>query len=94
MTITLKMLQNKIDYINEATGSPMEPYTRTDGRVKANIGNYHISQAYGGFALMRISSEGGGITMPTNSAHITKRELSHQLDGFIAALDAMKRADS
>jgi hypothetical protein len=90
MTVTLKMLQNKIDYINDATGSPMEPYTRIDGRIQANIGNYHISQAYGGFALMRMATEGGGITMPTNSSHITKRELCHQLDGFIAALRAMQ----
>ena len=94
MTVTLKMLQSKIDYINEATNSPMKTYRWEDGKVKANIGNYHLSQAYGGFSLMRIASEGGGITMPTNSAHITKRELSHQLDGFIAALLEMQQAAS
>lgn len=90
MRVTLEMLQNKVDYINEATGSPMEPYTRTsENELKANVGNYHLSQSYGGIALARMV-KGGGVTMPTHSGHITKRELCHQLDGFIAALRAMK----
>lgn len=87
MKITLKLLQNKVDFINEATNSPETAYTRTaTGQLIANIGHYHISQAYGGVALARIVTSGGGVSMPTNSGHITKRELCHELDGFIAAI--------
>jgi hypothetical protein len=90
MSVTLKTLQNKIDTINEMTGNPLEPYTKTENGYVANIGSYHISQAYGGVALVRMVSEGGGESMPTHSGHITKKELNHQLDGFLAALRAMK----
>lgn len=89
MRVTLEMLQNKIDCINEMVGSPIDPYTRTDDGVRANIGNYHLSQAYGGVCLC-LMAEGGGVSMPTSSGHITKKELNHQLDGFLAALRALK----
>ena len=89
--ITAKDLEHLCDRLNRKTGNPLKPWQTDDtGKMTANIGNYHISQAYGGFALMRMATEGGGITMPTNSSHITKRELCHQLDGFIAALRAMQ----
>lgn len=86
MRVTLKMLQAKVDYINEETGNPMEAYTRDENGIRANIGNYHISQAYGGVALAQIATSSGGVSMPTHSGHISKRELALQLDGFIAAL--------
>lgn len=89
MPVTLKMLQAKIDFINEETGNPLEPYSKTERGFVANVGNYHLSQAYGGVALVRMATGGGGVSMPTNSGHITKKELNHQLDGFIAALRAM-----
>lgn len=90
MPVTLKMLQAKINFINEKTGNPLEPYSKTESGFVANIGNYHLSQAYGGVALSRMATDGGGVSMPTNSGHITKKELNHQLDGFIAALRAMQ----
>lgn len=90
MSATLKLLQYKIDCINEMTGNPAEPYSKTESGFVANIGCYYISQAYGGVALVRMTSHGGGQSMPTQSGHITKRELNHQLDGFLAALREMR----
>ena len=37
--ITHKHLQAKVDYLNQLTGSNPEPYTRTDGKLSANVGN-------------------------------------------------------
>lgn len=90
MSVTLKTLQHKVDCINEMTGNPSEPYTRTESGFVTNIGCYYISQAYGGVALVRMVTEGGGQTMPTQSGHITKRQLNHELEGFLAALRAMR----
>jgi len=62
MRITYKMLQTMADKLNHQTKSPIDPWTKgEDGRTRANIGNYHISAAYGGYALHRTMNEGGGI---------------------------------
>ena len=42
--ITQSDLQNVVDRINSVTNSPMQPWE--DGT--AQIGNYHLSGAYGG----------------------------------------------
>ena len=53
--VTQGMLENKADYLNKIMGRPEAGYTLTmEGdkkRYKANIGNYHISYAYGGACL-------------------------------------------
>ena len=90
MTVTLKMLQHKVEYINEVFGHPKEPYTKNDNGVRANVGNYHLSQAYGGVALVQIVNESGGVTMPMGYGHVPKRELYNQLLGFTAGIQAMK----
>lgn len=48
--ITESNLKALVRRINEATGAAIEPYTKqADGRYKANIGNYHLDIAYGGY---------------------------------------------
>jgi len=84
--ITDKHLQAKIDRLNKMTGSPATPYA--DG--KAQIGNYHLSHAYGGVCLHRMYNEGGGVTSPLSIGHIPKRELAGLLDAFMAGLEAAK----
>jgi len=59
--------------INEATNSPGEPYTKDGDRMRANIGNYHISHAYGGVSLHRMCNEHGGICDVFSCGHIPKR---------------------
>lgn len=44
--ITDKQLDALAGVLNKITGSPETAYTRQeDGRLKANIGHYHISHA-------------------------------------------------
>jgi hypothetical protein len=87
MSITIKQLQAKVDMINNITNAPSEAYTRLeDGSLFANEGHYHISQAYSGYMLQKICNSSGGVSCPCGLGHVTKKELSHQLNGFIAGL--------
>ena len=84
--ITESHLQAKIDRLNRVTGSPAEPYT--DG--KANIGNYHLSHAYGGVCLHRMHNSGGAVSSPLSTGHVSKRELAGLLSSFIAGIESTK----
>ena len=89
--ITMKNLEFLVERINEATGSPATPYTKTDdGKYRANIGNYHLDGAYGGWALERMSSEGGGVLSVFSIGHVSKRELYGMMRAFLAGVEAVK----
>ena len=90
--INVKDLEAVITRLNRETGSPMEPWTRDDsGRLRANIGNFHLSRAYGGFALHRMVTDGGGVSEPLRTGHVPARELLGRIHaylyGFAAARD-------
>lgn len=85
--ITEKMLQARIDYLNKITGNPATPYTDR----KANIGNYHLSSAYGGVNLNQMHNDGGGVTCPLGSYHRPKGELMRELDAFIAGFELARK---
>ena len=89
MRVTKKMLENKVDHLNEITNSPME-YFRIDyspGNVfrvrHVNIGHFCISGAYGGYELQRVCTSGGGVRTPLNTGHIPKKELYNLISAFI-----------
>jgi hypothetical protein len=89
MRIALSDLQARIDYLNEKTGSPKTPWTKNEaGRNEANIDNYHLSQAYGGCCLHRMSTKGGGVHDVFSCGHVPKRELYTRLNSFILGIDA------
>lgn len=92
MQISIKHLEAQVNLINELTGSPDEPYTRGDDKkLCANIGNYHISRAYGGFALHRMIGATGGVQTPLGMGHIPKRQLCGELRAFIAGIEAARK---
>jgi hypothetical protein len=84
--ITLKFLQAQCERLNRLEGSPLESYSKDEstGKYSANIGNYHISQAYGGYSLHRMYTAGGGVSNPLSIGHISARELSGLLSAYIA----------
>lgn len=86
-TIKLSMLKAKIDYLNQITNSPAKPYSEVNGKLVANIGNFHLYQAYGAYGLHRMVNEGGGITDSYIYGLHTKRELFNRLNSFIAGLE-------
>jgi hypothetical protein len=81
--ITDSMLEARVRRLNELTGSPLSPYSTVDGRAVANIGNFHLSYAYGGVCLHRMANESGGIRTPIISYHTTKRDLYYVINAFM-----------
>lgn len=89
------MLENKANFLNRIMHRPEAAYTETieDGkkRYKANIGNYHISYAYGGACLHETATEGGGVHCPVGNYHRPKRELLEAMDNFMEGIGAVGR---
>jgi hypothetical protein len=89
--ITRAHLDAKCATINNLTKSPLEPSRMVDGKWTANVGNYHISGAYGGYCLHRMSNEGGGASDVFSCGHISARELAGLMSAHMAGLyDATK----
>ena len=87
--VTMGMLEKKVDYLNKLTGNASTPWTRgDDGKLTANIGNYHLSGAYGGWCLHQMDNEGGGVHVPFNCGYVPKRELFYRICAFIDGIQA------
>jgi hypothetical protein len=83
MRITKKHLQAKVDTLNKILNRPMSSYTKDiDGKYRTNIGNYHISYAYGGASLYEMHNDKGGIIDVFRCGHIPKRELAQMIQAF------------
>jgi len=84
MRVSIKQLEALCTYINELRNTPIKPYDRIDGQFKANIGNYHLYQAYGAVGLHRMCNEGGGITEILSLS--TKKELYDRIHAYIIGI--------
>ena len=84
--VTEKRLQAIVDRLNRITNSPMEPYI---GR-EAQIGNYHLSHAYGGVCLHRMHNENGGVSSPLSIGHVPKRELAALMYAYISGVETQR----
>ena len=87
MRITNAMLDGRVKYLNEVTGNASKPYTNNGSSHVANIGNYHISSAYGGVELERMYNSGGGITTISHDGYGTKKQLYAFLNAFIDGIN-------
>tara|TARA_R110000744_G_scaffold64675_2_gene133067 strand:- start:366 stop:638 length:273 start_codon:yes stop_codon:yes gene_type:complete len=86
--ITVKDLEGVVSRLNRLTDNPDTTWTRNaEGKLKANIGNYHLSGAYGGYALHQNMSDGRGITDIFNG-HMPKRELYNLIHAYLNGIDA------
>lgn len=89
--ITIKHLDGLVNRLNNLTGMPLKPY---DGSpIKPQAGCYHISQAYGGYALHRMSLTDGcsGVSTPLHGGHVPARELYGQLCAFIYGIESVSK---
>ena len=90
--ITEKMLEIRVQRLNELTESPTESYkTGEDGRREAQIGNFHLSHAYGGVCVHRMSNLGGGVSCPLTNCHRPKREVFEELGAFLDGIEFAQR---
>ena len=93
--ISIKDLERRVSYLNTLTGNPQKPWIRNDdGKLVAQIGNYHLSQAYGGVCIHQMLSSGGGVTTPIFGGHVPKREAYQQLNAYIAGIENQKRGEA
>ena len=84
--ITVNMLERRVSFINELLDRSDEPYSKdSDGNYHPNAGNYHLSGAYGGYALHEMSHIPGctGVSDVFSCGHVSKRELYNRINAFI-----------
>lgn len=94
MRITEKDLEAVARRLNIITGSPEHVYTKhSDGKYRANVGNYHISYEYGGYRLDRIDNESGGVSCPIIRGHVSKRELYGLMQAYINGILEMQNRE-
>lgn len=82
MKTTMRDLEAQVRRLNIMTDSPLETYKKEDGKFIAQIGNYHLDGAYGGWKLSRICSEGGAVTDVLHCGFVSKRELSNLISAY------------
>lgn len=90
--ITRADLDGAVDLLNRIAGTPTRPYrfnTRT-----ANIGNYHLSGAYGGWALHQMANEGGGIRDIFNMGHMPARELYNLIHAYRKGMETRQELET
>ena len=91
MSTSKKTLEKICELINTATGSPLTPYTRTESGLVANLGNFHLSGAYGGVCVHRMHNQSGGVTEPIWSGHISKGKAEVKMRAYLAGLEMPKK---
>tara|TARA_R110002020_G_scaffold393414_1_gene603675 strand:- start:387 stop:647 length:261 start_codon:yes stop_codon:yes gene_type:complete len=82
--ITLSDLANRLSDLNELKGTPSKPYSPSNTGIKSNVGNFHLSQAYGGCNVHQMVNDGGGIKEPAGGGHVTKRECLERINSLFA----------
>jgi hypothetical protein len=90
--ITRKTLEAIAARINAVTNSPLESYSKdTQGKYRANVGNFHISGAYGGYCLHRMVNIDGGVTDVFNVGHQSARNMADRMYAFVRGLEFAKQ---
>ena len=81
-------LEVAIHRLNVVSGNPTVPWTKDDdGKFRANIGNYHLDGAYGGWKFVQHVTDGGGITNPTHMGFESKRVCYDMLHAYICGIE-------
>lgn len=89
--ITIKHLRALCERLNRITGSPMTYSSHKAGEpFCSNIGHFHISQAYGGYCLQRVSNTSGGVSCPLFHGHMPARHVYNEMHAFIRGLEFQK----
>ena len=83
---TQKQLEFLCARINSAQQTPAQPYERIDGSLVGQIGNYHLSGAYGGVSLHQTMTVGGGVRDVFGCGHVTKRDLYNRMGAYLAGV--------
>ena len=88
--ITRKDLDSAVNLINRITGNEPEPYRKEGDKWITNIGNFHVSGAYGGYALHRMCNEEGGICDIFQQGHMPIRELYNLIHAYRKGIEYVR----
>jgi hypothetical protein len=86
MKILMRDLEYACNRLNLIAGTPKTPYSKVDGKNVANVGNYHLDSAYGGWKLVQMGNESGGIRNITDG-YVSKSELYHLIHSYIRGFE-------
>lgn len=81
-----------MDRINRTLGTPMQPYVGEHGKWTAQIGNYHLSGAYGGKSLHQMLTDGGEVRDVFSCGHVSKRDLYERMHAFLRGIETKQAA--
>ncbi len=85
MRTTLAQIELLITELNKQLDRPLKPYIKENGKYTAQIGNFHLYQAYGAYGLHVISNE--GCCIRETIALGTKKELYTALHKLIQGVE-------
>ena len=85
---TRKQLDFLCQRINSAKKTPAKPYEQIDGSLVGQIGNFHLSGAYGGVSLHQTMNDSGGVRDVFSCGHVTKRDLYNRMSAYLVACEA------
>lgn len=88
--IYMEQLEAVVKRINDITSSPDKPYSQVDGKHVSNPGNFHITGAYGGYQLARMTTTSGCDTDVLGTGYVTKRVLYEAMHIFIKGINTGK----
>ena len=88
--ITDKILNAKIDHLNQLTGSPANPYTRNQetGKLTANIGAHFLALGFKGVNVYKLANDAGGVVTPLGNHDRPRRQLANDIDQYAAGYRA------
>ena len=86
--ITQRYLDSLCERINSAQKTPTAPYERIDDKLIGQVGNYHLSSAYGGWCLHQIANVSGGARDVFSCGYITKRDLYNRMRAYLVACES------
>ena len=61
MKTTLAQLELLIAELNKLLNRPLKPYEKDNGKLTAQLGNFHLYQAYGAFGLHEMVNKKGAV---------------------------------
>ena len=90
--VTLQMIEQRINYLNEVTDNPKTPWTRNaNGSNSANVGNYHLGGANGGVKLEQMVGPSGEERDVLSCGYTTKRDLYNRLCAMLDGIEVVRK---
>jgi hypothetical protein len=85
MRTTLAQLELLTAELNKLLNRPSKPYEKHNGKLTAQLGNFHLYRAYGAYGLHEMTTKGGGVRETIGLG--TKKELYTALHKLIQGVE-------